>query len=150
MSTDDFTATQSQEQRLDALVRSAGEELPQLEGYQLDELKGRGTFGEVWSARQLSSGQKVAVKLFRARPGASWTYFRAEVERHSLVAEHPNSNDGIRFWDARLDLAESPQQLKTRLQAETGMQLKGPLKHLQPLTEAEWRALPQTNRPPLS
>lgn len=90
MSTDDYTATQSQEQRRDALVRSVADGVPQVEGYVLEELRGRGTFGEVWAGRQVSSGQKVAVKLFRARAGASWTYFRAEVERHSLVAEHPN------------------------------------------------------------
>ena len=89
MEIDDFTATQSQKQRLDAQVLSA-EGAPQIAGYQLEDLKGRGSFGEVWSARQLSSGQKVAVKIFRARAGASWTYFGAEVERHSLVAEHPN------------------------------------------------------------
>lgn len=88
---EDATATQSPEERLEALTLSvATDEKPHIPGYELEELRGRGTFGEVWSGRQLSSGQKVAVKILRARPGASWAYFRSEVERHSLVAEHPN------------------------------------------------------------
>ena len=41
MSSEDFTATQSQEQRQDALVRS-GEGVPQVPGYVLEELRGRG------------------------------------------------------------------------------------------------------------
>ena len=83
MSTDDFTATQSQEQRLDAQVLSAGEAIPLLAGYQLEELKGRGSFGEVWSARQLSSGQKVAVH--------GWVYslFDGRVRQLGMDVESP-------------------------------------------------------------
>ncbi|MBT9583876.1 protein kinase [bacterium] len=142
MSTDDFTATQSQEQRLDALVRSAGEELPQLEGYQLDELKGRGTFGEVWSARQLSSGQKVAVKLFRARPGASWTYFRAEVERHSLVAEHPNI---VTLLDANLE-SDPPYFVMNLYPGSLAEHSKSPVKAVVRWLEQIARALRHTHQ----
>lgn len=79
----DGTATQSDEE-LQVSRRLEGP--PQIAGYQLETLQGRGSFGEVWSGLQLRSGQKVAVKIFLTTDPS----FHKEVERLSQVAEHPN------------------------------------------------------------
>jgi WD40 repeat protein len=63
---------------------------PSLPGYTLDRLLGSGTFGEVWSAVQTSTGQSVAVKILRKETAVDLTYMDREVSRLVSVAEHPN------------------------------------------------------------
>lgn len=69
---------------------------PELPAYELKDLLGSGTFGRVYRATQKSTGQTVAVKvLFAVSEG-----LREEVERLSLVADHPNI---VTLVDASLD-----------------------------------------------
>jgi WD40 repeat protein len=112
---EDNTATQTPEQRIDAQLASAP---PVVAGYSLQMLCGQGSFGEVWSGTQLSSGQKVALKFFRRRTAA----FQAEVERLSLVAEHPHV---VKLLDADLNaqppyfvMQHYPDSLASRARSE--------------------------------
>jgi serine/threonine protein kinase len=50
---------------------------PQLEGYEIIELIGEGSYGAVWLARETETGVRVAIKRFRRRPDAKCC---AEVE----------------------------------------------------------------------
>ncbi len=63
---------------------------PTVEGYRLESRVGVGSFGEVWAATQVRTGQSVAVKVLATLPGLDWRYFRQEVERLQEVAEHPH------------------------------------------------------------
>lgn len=77
-------ATEVQEEA----ARAAGP--PAVEGYRLEERVGVGSFGEVWAAVQVRTGQRCAVKVLSQLPGLDWRYFRQEVERLQEVAEHPH------------------------------------------------------------
>ncbi len=57
-------------------------------GYRLEYRLGVGSFGEVWAAVQLRTGQHVAIKFFR-RSGLDFDYLRLEVARLREVASHP-------------------------------------------------------------
>lgn len=57
-------------------------------GYRLECRLGVGSFGEVWAAVQLRTGQHVAIKFFR-RSGLDFDYLRLEVARLREVASHP-------------------------------------------------------------
>lgn len=96
---DDRTATQSHEERTSARLCSAPPEVP---GYSLKTLCGEGSFGEVWLGTQVRTGLQVAVKFIRVR-GSAWANFRSEVERLSLVSEHPNI---VKLLDADLEVDE--------------------------------------------
>src|SRR5690606_4963625 len=63
---------------------------PAVEGYRLEERVGTGSFGEVWAAVQVRTGQRVAVKVLSLLPGLDWRYFRQKIERLQEVAEHPH------------------------------------------------------------
>lgn len=73
---------------------------PSLPGYELERLVGQGAFGEVWSAIQLRTGQRVAVKLLKRNQASDWSRFRAELDRLGDVAEHPYV---VSLLDADLD-----------------------------------------------
>ncbi len=60
---------------------------PVLPGYELESCLGSGSFGEVWSARQCSTGQEVAIKLL-LRGGVA--YLERELARLRAVSDHPN------------------------------------------------------------
>ncbi|MCE7871013.1 hypothetical protein DYH09_11630 [bacterium CPR1] len=60
---------------------------PVVPGYELESCLGSGSFGEVWSARQCSTGQEVAIKLL-LRGGAA--YLERELARLRAVSDHPN------------------------------------------------------------
>ncbi|MEW6283849.1 MAG: serine/threonine-protein kinase, partial [Candidatus Eremiobacterota bacterium] len=62
---------------------------PDIHGYELASLLGSGSFGEVWAATQIRTGQKVAVKILSRARGLDWLYFRNELERLREVALHP-------------------------------------------------------------
>lgn len=63
---------------------------PELPGYILHSLLGRGSFGEVWEATQTGSGQKVAVKVFTQPGGLDFRLLQHEIKRLRQVAEHPH------------------------------------------------------------
>ena len=54
----------AEEQRLASLSLAA----PHLDGYEIVELIGEGTYGDVWRARNTKSGVTVAIKRFRQQP----------------------------------------------------------------------------------
>jgi|GEM_PF-5348348 len=72
LATDDFDL--AEEQRLASLELAA----PRLDGYDVLELIGEGTYGDVWKARDISSGVIVAIKRLRRQPDAQSC---AEVEK---------------------------------------------------------------------
>jgi hypothetical protein len=65
---------------------------PQVPGYELLELLGRGGMGEVWRARQTSLNRQVAVKILPAKFAADREFIaRFEKEATALAAlNHPN------------------------------------------------------------
>jgi len=73
---------------------------PELPGYALTSRLGAGTFGEAWAGEQLSTGQKVAVKIIARAASLDILRFRQEVQRLIEVAEHPNV---VTLLDANLD-----------------------------------------------
>ncbi|GMU54737.1 MAG: hypothetical protein AMXMBFR33_38830 [Candidatus Xenobia bacterium] len=60
---------------------------PIVPGYELESCLGAGSFGEVWSARQCSTGQEVAIKLL-LHGGVA--YLERELSRLRAVSDHPN------------------------------------------------------------
>ena len=77
-----------------------GSDIPKLPGYTIQTRLGAGTFGEAWAGVQLSTGQKVAIKIFSRHQAMDWDLFRAEVQRLMEVAEHPNV---VTLLDANLE-----------------------------------------------
>ncbi|MFN8608955.1 MAG: serine/threonine-protein kinase [Vulcanimicrobiota bacterium] len=68
---------------------------PSIPGYSLESRIGRGSFGEIWQARQLSTGRTVAVKFFPRVPlGAA-----QELEKLAKIGEHPQV---VSLLDAQL------------------------------------------------
>lgn len=97
----DATMAQGAELISQARVLSSNvQEAPKLPGYTLHGRLGAGTFGEAWAGVQLSTGQKVAVKIFSRHQAMDWNLFRAEVQRLMEVAEHPNV---VTLLDANLE-----------------------------------------------
>ncbi len=70
---------------------------PELTGYELNYLLGRGSFGEVWAGSQKSTGQSVAVKFFLA---GDLSYIRRELDRLREVSRH---SAVVGLLDADLD-----------------------------------------------
>src|SRR5262245_34933511 len=50
-------------------------------GYEMLAELGTGSFGQVYKARQLSTGQEVAIKILRLRPGAPLADVSNQTER---------------------------------------------------------------------
>ena len=97
----DATMAQGAELISQAKVLSSNtQEAPKLPGYTLQGRLGAGTFGEAWAGIQLSTSQKVAVKIFSRHQAMDWNLFRAEVQRLMEVAEHPNV---VTLLDANLE-----------------------------------------------
>ncbi len=63
---------------------------PAIPGYELECLLGEGSFGEVWSGVQLSTGQRVAIKTLHRTDLGSVTYLQNEVSRLAGLGDHPN------------------------------------------------------------
>lgn len=87
MSEDPETLLQTQSQQTTA-VQASRTAVPQAEGYELLQRLGQGAFGEVWEARQRSTGQKVALKFFQGQPHQLQS-LRRELERLREVSDHP-------------------------------------------------------------
>src|SRR5262245_24194533 len=68
-----------------------------LTGYKVNNLIGRGSYGAVWGAMQLATGQKVALKVLRSGPRQG---LHRELQRVLAVSEHPHV---VQLLDARLD-----------------------------------------------
>ncbi len=81
---------------------------PEIPGYELQEHLGAGSYGDVWSAIQASTGQKVAVKILRSATLAHASYLEKEVNRLASVSEHPHV---ITLVDA--NLTHSPPYMVT-------------------------------------
>ena len=77
-------------------LSSVSEKKPEIPGYALGEKLGQGAFGAAYRATQERTGQSVAVKVL-TRVGPR---FREEVERLSLVSDHPHI---VTLVDADLD-----------------------------------------------
>jgi serine/threonine protein kinase len=63
----------------------AGVNKPQMPGYQIGDLLGRGSYGEVWSAREENTGIEVAIKFFTYGTGREWQQLQDEVKRLSQL-----------------------------------------------------------------
>lgn len=74
--------------------------MPELEGYDMLSLIGRGGNGHVWRARQRGTGRDAAVKLlhFQVPSGRMWDRFALEVEVTARL-DHPNI---ARLYESRL------------------------------------------------
>jgi WD40 repeat protein/serine/threonine protein kinase len=89
---------------------------PKLDGYLLNRKLGEGTFGEVWSATQESTGQEVAIKLFFCSV-SDWSQNRGrEMERLRGVSKHTNI---VSLLDANFDV-ERPYIVMALMHASLG------------------------------
>jgi eukaryotic-like serine/threonine-protein kinase len=91
-STDEFDlAATTSSQRTQSETAITGT-IPQVPGYELLELLGKGGMGEVWRARQTSLSRQVAVKILPAKFAADREFIaRFEKEATALAAlNHPN------------------------------------------------------------
>lgn len=71
-----------------------------LEGYEVSEEIGRGTYGVVWRATRMKTGQEVAIKVLDESKGLNWEYFRRELSMLIDLEEHPHT---LTILDAQLD-----------------------------------------------
>ena len=71
-----------------------------LEGYDVSQELGRGTYGVVWRATRLKTGQEVAIKVLDESKGLNWEYFRRELAMLIDLEEHPHT---LTILDAQLD-----------------------------------------------
>ena len=83
----DDTLVQSEEAlaRARALSRNA----PHVPGYELERLLGAGTYGEVWLARDVRTGVRVAIKFFSCTVGNRWEFLQAEIQQLALLHADP-------------------------------------------------------------
>ncbi|MFA5504825.1 MAG: WD40 repeat domain-containing serine/threonine protein kinase [Vulcanimicrobiota bacterium] len=89
------------EQAKETLRKASVELTPlTLEGYQVHEEIGRGTYGVVWRATRLKTGQEVAVKTLDESKGLNWDYLRRELAMLIDLEEHPHT---LTILDAQLD-----------------------------------------------
>lgn len=85
MSSDQTQHQSSEDQQKARQLSLEGAQPPaQIPGYQLKRYIGSGAFGEVWSATQLKTGRRVAVKFFTRRSKTDIQMLAQEVEK--LVA----------------------------------------------------------------
>ena len=83
---DDYTEHQTQGGQLEAEKLSLQTTTPPSEvpGYQMERFIGAGAFGQVWVARDLNTGRRVAIKFYLHRGGVNWSLLSREVK--NLVA----------------------------------------------------------------
>jgi WD40 repeat protein/serine/threonine protein kinase len=81
---------------------------PVVPGYELQDHLGMGSYGDVWSAIQISTGHKVAVKVLKRATSSNASYLEKEVNRLASVSEHPHV---ITLVDA--NLTHSPPYMVT-------------------------------------
>ena len=74
---------------LERSKRSSQGGLFEVEGYELKREIGRGTFGTVWEAQRLQTGQRVAIKLVQHVGHLHWEYFERELTLLLDLEDHP-------------------------------------------------------------
>ena len=74
--------------------------LIELPDYKLDRELGRGSFGTVWSATRIKTGQQVAIKIVENGAQLNWDFFRRELGFLRELEEHPYT---LTLLDAQLD-----------------------------------------------
>lgn len=110
---------------------------PQVAGYELRRELGRGTFGVVWEAIRLQTGQKVALKLVLHEHRLHWEYFARELALLVDLEDHPYT---LTVLDA--DLQNSPPFIVTplveggSLQAHPGANLDTIYRWIEQIAEA--------------
>ncbi|MDX1964991.1 MAG: serine/threonine protein kinase [Pirellulales bacterium] len=84
----DQTQSQASEERQHARQLSLRLGRPPLEipGYHCDKCLGSGAFGEVWVARDLTTGRPVAIKFFHVSPDQDWSQLAREVEKLAFLS----------------------------------------------------------------
>lgn len=99
---DEFPDTIGYSQGSREEMRAASETLAVVEipGYQLKKELGRGTFGVVWEAIRLQTGQLVAVKVVRGERKLDWRYLERELDFLRELEDHPYT---LTVLDAELD-----------------------------------------------
>ena len=73
----------------------------QIAGYKLQQYIGSGAFGEVWSATQLKTGRRVAIKFYTRRSTADIQMLAQEVEK--LVALTADAQYVVQLLDVGFD-----------------------------------------------
>lgn len=84
----DETLLQNDES-LGSAQAASRDERPSLSGYELGRRLGSGSFGEVWTATQASTGQAVAIKFLSDISLTRLHYFKRELERLRDASDHP-------------------------------------------------------------
>lgn len=79
-------------------------------GYELKREIGNGSFGSVWEATRLQTGQEVAVKVVRSEHALNWDYFGRELAFLRELEDHPYT---LTVLDA--DLSHEPPFIVTPL-----------------------------------
>jgi hypothetical protein len=59
---------------------------PSVPGYDVEAPLGKGTYGEVWQAREHDTGIRVAIKFFAHGTGRQWQFLQEEVKRLAELA----------------------------------------------------------------
>jgi serine/threonine protein kinase len=102
---------------------------PRVDGFEVLELLGEGSFGWVWKARDLSNGKTVAIKFFHHGATDRWQALLEEVQQHAHL-------DGVRgIVDLKKVLARNNPPCYVMAFADRGS-LAGRLEH-GPLPPAE-------------
>ena len=78
----DFTQPQSLsgEAHAESLSLQTSQPPAEVPGYKVEQLLGRGAFGQVWLGRDLNTGRQVAIKFYAHWGGVNWTLLRQEVK----------------------------------------------------------------------
>jgi serine/threonine protein kinase/WD40 repeat protein len=99
---DDHIETIGLSEHAQESLRRASVEITTLDipGYEVQEEIGRGTYGVVWRATRLKTGQEVAIKVLDESKGLNWDYFRRELALLIDLEEHPHT---LTILDAQLD-----------------------------------------------
>ncbi|MCA9194368.1 MAG: serine/threonine protein kinase [Planctomycetales bacterium] len=67
-------------QRAEQMSMHATRPPADIPGFRIEKLLGQGAFGQVWLARDLNTGRKVAIKFYLHRGGINWSLLSREVK----------------------------------------------------------------------
>lgn len=86
------TIRQDSEQTDDArrLSSQPVADAPAVAGYQLEKELGRGAYGFVWLAKEVSTGKRVAIKFFSHQSAMDWPLLAREVEKLAALYTSPH------------------------------------------------------------
>ncbi|MBN2473818.1 MAG: protein kinase [Pirellulales bacterium] len=62
-----------------------GQPPTQVPGYEPEKFLGVGAYGEVWVAREINTGRRVAIKFYAHRGGLDWSLLSREVEKLAFL-----------------------------------------------------------------